>query len=155
MGHFQEENGTIGKNHHYHGLSPTSVIKTLASLLNPELVALEFQTRRYVVVTLSVEGRAMLAVIETGALLRNDRNANVNKLVTLYEKNDFSEYLRRIEKRARNLSYIKNREPNGALIASLGFSNTNICPLFSPVKLVEGIFSIFRQRHILGYFLLI
>ncbi len=42
----------------------------------------------------------MLAVIETGASLRNDRNANVNKLVTLYEKNDFSEYLRRIEKRA-------------------------------------------------------
>ncbi len=96
----QEENGTIGKHHHYHGLSPASVIKALASLQNPELVALEFQTRRYVVVTLSVEGRAMLAVIETDASLRNDRNANVNKLVTLYEKNDFSEYLRRIEKRA-------------------------------------------------------
>ena len=56
---------------------------------NPELAALEFQTRRYVVATLSVEGRAMLAVIETGASLKNDRNANVNKLVTLYEKIDF------------------------------------------------------------------
>ena len=76
-------------------------------------MALEFQTRRYVVVTLSVEGRAMLAVIETGASLRNDRNANVNKLVTLYEKNDFSEYLRQIEKRAGTRVIYKKENRTG------------------------------------------
>ena len=95
----QEEDGTIGRYHHHHGLSPTFIISALSSLQDPELVILECQTHRYIVVTLSVDGKAVLAVIETDAPLRNNRNANINKLVTLYEKNDFPDYLRRIKKR--------------------------------------------------------
>ena len=104
----QEEDGTIGRYHHHHGLSPTFIISALSSLQDPELVILECQTHRYIVVTLSVDGKVVLAVIETDAPLRNNRNANINKLVTLYEKNDFPDYLRRIKKRTEaRISYKK------------------------------------------------
>ena len=43
--------------------------------------------------------KAVLAVIEADAPLRNNRNASINKLVTLYEKSDYLGYLQRIEKR--------------------------------------------------------
>ena len=59
----------------------------------------DYQSHRYIVVTLSVDEKAVLAVIETDAPLRNNRNASINKLVTLYEKSDYLEYLHRIEKR--------------------------------------------------------
>lgn len=96
----QADDGALGRRHHYHGLSPESIVKALSSLQNPELVAFEYNTYRHIVVTLSVDGRAMLAVIETNAPLRGDRDARINKLVTLYEKDGCNEYLRRVEKRS-------------------------------------------------------
>ena len=96
----QADDGALGRRHHHHGLSPESIVKALSSLQNPELVAFEYNTYRHIVVTLSVDGRAMLAVIETNAPLRGNRDARINKLVTLYEKDGYNEYLRRVEKRS-------------------------------------------------------
>lgn len=94
-----KEKLALGRHHHCHNLSPKSVVAALLALQHPELVVAQIGTRRYVVVSLSVEGKAVLAVIEVNAPLRNDRNANINKLVTLYAKEKYPEYLRRLEKR--------------------------------------------------------
>ena len=91
-------------------MSPESIVKALSSLQNPELVAFEYNTYRHIVVTLSVDGRAMLAVIETNAPLRGDRDARINKLVTLYEKDEYNEYLRRVEKRSDILILYRNKK---------------------------------------------
>lgn len=40
----------------------------------------------------------IMVIIELNAGLENDRNANVNKLVTIYPKNNFEKAIRNIEK---------------------------------------------------------
>ena len=106
----QSDKDEKGVRHHHHGLSSSSIARALSCLHDPELVAFDARSFRYLVVTLSDKGKALLAIIETNAPLRGNRNARINKLVTIYEKDEYPSYATRLENRSEIRIYYKKIE---------------------------------------------
>ncbi len=79
--------GKTGK-HHYHGLEPMEIIDSLEALVNCLLIY-ETNPNRYAVLVLGNEKYQNIAVvIELNAGLSNDRFANINKVVTIFPKDN-------------------------------------------------------------------
>ena len=78
--------GSQGR-HHYHDLKPEEIHNVLITLQNSKKVIPSIDDR-YVVLTTVIAscGHPLIAIIDTHSPLMNDRNANINKLVTLYPK---------------------------------------------------------------------
>ena len=78
--------GSRGR-HHYHGLSVEEVYDVLLNLKNSIGVCPSFGSRYIILTTVIANcGYKIIAIIDTKAPLMNDRNANVNKLITFYPK---------------------------------------------------------------------
>lgn len=84
--------------HHSHGLDPKLIIDTL-SLLSKTFFVYESYSNRYTfLVDSTSEYESIAIVIELNAGLKNDRNANINKLVTIFPKDNLQKKISHIPK---------------------------------------------------------
>ena len=90
--------GAKGK-HNFHGLSPEEIYDSLHDLQNTKCIASVYESR-FVIVTSVIAscGDPIIAIVETGSPLTLNRNANINKVVTLYPKKKLDNYLNKIPK---------------------------------------------------------
>ena len=90
--------GAKGK-HNFHGLSPEEIYDSLRDLQNTRCIA-SVRESRFVIVTNIIAscGDPIIAIVETGSPLTLNRNANINKVVTLYPKKNLDNYLKKIPK---------------------------------------------------------
>lgn len=88
--------GQSGK-HHYHGLKPEEIISALESLLNTFFIYETYPNRYAVLVSGISEYQHMSVVIELNAGLSNNRNANINKLVTIFPKSNLDKKIAHID----------------------------------------------------------
>ena len=84
--------GQKGK-HHYHGLEPHDIIDALSILSDTSLIYETNQNRYAVIVDGNEQYKNISVVIELGAGLTNNRNAKINKLVTIFPKSNIEKKL--------------------------------------------------------------
>ena len=94
--------GMSGK-HHYHGLEPETIVDALSSLINSFFIYESYSDRYAVLVYGNEDFPNIMVIIELNAGLSNDRNANVNKLVTIYPKSDLEKLVSHIDE--KNILY--------------------------------------------------
>ena len=90
--------GKVGK-HHYHGLDAEEIIEVLSSLYKSVLIYKSYSNRYAVFVSGKKKKRVLVVVIELNAGLENDRNADINKLVTIYPKENYDEFIKHLDKK--------------------------------------------------------
>ena len=75
--------------HHHHGLKENDILNGLRSITDPHLI-IQAEFNRYLIVSLFISsfGLPLMIVVEINAVLRKDSKANVNKIVTIYPKDD-------------------------------------------------------------------
>ena len=83
--------------HNYHGLKPNEIIDALSHLISPILIY-ESHDDRYAIVVISNNNyKYIMMIFELNAGLENDRDANINKLVTIYPKSDIEKTINKID----------------------------------------------------------
>lgn len=87
--------GMIHK-HHCHGLEPIEIIEALSSLTNAFLIYETYQNRYAVLVKARNKYQNIAVVIEPNIGLSNDRNANINKLITIFPKDNLDKKIAHI-----------------------------------------------------------
>lgn len=85
--------------HHSHGLEPQLIIDVLSSLKESILIFESYFDRYAVLVFGNETYPIIMLVIELNAGLTNNRNAKVNKLVTIYPKSNLKKLLAHIDKK--------------------------------------------------------
>ena len=88
-----QEEGNKGK-HNFHGLTPNQIYDVLKGLLAPYCVYYSRNSR--IVITTFVENtrnEKIQLVLELHAPLENNRNANINKIVSIYPKKNLENKL--------------------------------------------------------------
>jgi len=84
--------------HHSHGLEPELIVESIRSLPNAFFI-FESYSNRYTVLVLSSDKYPCIAVvIELNAGLKNNRNANINKIVTIFPKDNLQKKILHIPK---------------------------------------------------------
>ena len=80
--------------HNYHDLSPENIVDALSSITEPYCI-LKTEISQYAILstTISHFGEPLMVIIEVGAGLDKNINANINKLVTLFPKRDIDKSL--------------------------------------------------------------
>ncbi|MCQ2796242.1 MAG: hypothetical protein MJ213_02885 [Bacilli bacterium] len=75
--------------HHFHGITVCEFLDALNFAYKPIGIYTTYRSR-YVIATLAVNStnENIVLVIEKGAGLKNNRNANINKLVSIYPKHN-------------------------------------------------------------------
>ena len=93
-------------NHNSHNLTPEEILDALGSINNPLVIFKNGD--RYGIVTsiISTKGKPLLLIIEVGAGLIGNIEANINKFVTMYPVNDLIRKLKPIKK--KDLIYLNN-----------------------------------------------
>ena len=90
--------GSKGK-HNFHGLLPEEIYDSLHDLQNARCIARVCDTRTVIVTSIVAScGDPIVVIVETGSSLTFNRNANINKIVTLYPKKKLDTYLSKISK---------------------------------------------------------
>lgn len=89
--------GKVGR-HHYHGLEPTDIVDALSLLQDPLIVYESYMERYAVIVFGNDKYTHLMIIIELNAGLENDRNANINKLVTIYPKDELDKTIKNLDK---------------------------------------------------------
>ncbi len=94
--------------HNYHGLTPKEIIDVLNSLTDPYCVY-NAKNDRYGIVSLIIGecGEPLIVIIEVGAGTIEDKDANINKLVTMYPKDNIKDLLSRMNK--KDILYYKQK----------------------------------------------
>ena len=92
--------------HHHHGLTESDVLEGLKSISDPHLI-ISTDQNRYLIVSLFISsfGFPLMIVIEIHSSLVTDLNANINKIVTLYPKDDIAGLIKKTA--SSNLLYKK------------------------------------------------
>lgn len=92
----QKEGDT--RSHNAHNLSPEKLVNALRSLHLSDQVVSSYDDR-YIIVSGETNelNEPIIAIIEIGASLINNRDANINKLVTIYPKRKLVEYLKKLK----------------------------------------------------------
>ena len=80
--------------HNYHDLSPEDIVDALSSITEPYCI-LKTEISQYAILstTISHFGEPLMIIIEVGAGLDKNINANINKLVTMFPKRDIDKSL--------------------------------------------------------------
>ena len=102
-------NQEIGEgSHHFHGLSPEEIVDTLANITDPYCI-IKTTFSRYAIMstTISHYGEPLMVIIEVGAGLGSNPSANINKLITIYPKDDIDKTIKNTE--AKNVLYVKRK----------------------------------------------
>lgn len=86
--------GGRGK-HNHHGLSKSTILSVLNNAYRP--IGIYTTNKRYVIATVIINStnEHLVLVVEKGAQLRNDRDANINKLITIYPRRNVLETITR------------------------------------------------------------
>ena len=79
--------GKKGK-HHYHGLEPQEIVNSLEILVNSFLIYETYSNRYTFIVSCDEKYQNIAIVIELNAGLSDNRNANINKMVTIFPKDN-------------------------------------------------------------------
>ena len=88
------------KSHNFHGLTPEDVFMSLASIKDPKYVFVtKFERYAIVSIELSHFDYPLMMVVEKGAGLQNDTEARVNKIITIYQKDQLDEYIEKVDER--------------------------------------------------------
>lgn len=96
--------GKIGR-HHYHGLRPDEIIELFINITRPNIIYRTYLNRIGILITIeSTSAKNFLLIIELNSTLLNKRNANINKLITIYPKDHFSRTMLSLTK---DILYIK------------------------------------------------
>ena len=92
--------------HNYHGLTVEDIFNSLNAMTNP-ICILKSKNNRYIVIPTycSSYDLPLMIVIEIGAGLINNQKANINKIVTIYPKSDFDNYISKVK--VDQILYIK------------------------------------------------
>ena len=92
--------------HNYHGLTPNDIVEALANLINPYCI-LKAKLERYLIVPVYISSfnEPLIIVVEKGAGLAINKNANINKIVTIYPKSDLDKMIEKTEE--NNVLYKK------------------------------------------------
>ena len=95
--------------HHHHGLTESDVLDGLRSITDPHLI-IQAEINRFLIVSLFISsfGLPLMIVVEINATLRNDNQASINKIVTIYPKDDIQGL---IEKTPEKQLLYKKQEP--------------------------------------------
>ena len=98
----------IGKSdsHNYHDLAPEDIYNAIKLTSDPECV-IKVKLNRYAIIPvyLSSYNLPLMVVIEVGAGLVNDKNANINKIVTIYPKDNLDKLIDKTNK--KDILFIK------------------------------------------------
>ena len=80
--------------HNYHGLTPKELVEVFNNLINPYCVFFTDLGRLGIISTIiSESGHPLMVVIEIGAGLISNSDANINKMLTMYPKDKLNKYL--------------------------------------------------------------
>ena len=92
--------------HNYHGLSPEDIYNALNSIEEPYCV-FRVKNERYAIIPTYISSfkEPLMVVIEKGSELINKKNANINKIVTIYPKSKIDSYLDKLNN--KDILYIK------------------------------------------------
>lgn len=92
--------------HNHHGLTSEDIIESLVCLTNPYAIFKTKQDRIAIITTTFTHfNQPLMIVIELNAALANNYSANINKIVTMYPKDDIDNYLSKINQ--KDIYYIK------------------------------------------------
>ena len=95
--------------HNYHDLSPEDIVDALSSITEPYCI-LKTEISQYAILstTISHFGEPLMVIIEVGAGLDRNINANINKLITMFPKRDIDKSLE--HKDQKDILYIKPKQ---------------------------------------------
>lgn len=81
------------KSHNFHNLSPQIIYDSLRAIKCPVAIykSKKYLNRFIIVTPIKYNQEHIIVIVEVGARLVNDINANINKLVTIYPKDKVSE----------------------------------------------------------------
>ena len=101
-----QEVGDKGK-HNYHGLTVEDIYDAIYSIRTPDFVYIA-KSSRYAVVSskLSHFNIPLVLIIEIGAGTTTDINANINKIVTIYPKDNLNGLITKMD--SKNVLYIRS-----------------------------------------------
>ena len=91
--------GNVGT-HNFHELTPEDIINALNNLLYPECV-IKVKQQRYAIIPtyISSFNEPLMVIIELNSGLIVNKNANINKIVTMYPKSNLDEYLNKLDEK--------------------------------------------------------
>ena len=80
--------------HNYHDLSPEDIVDALSSITEPYCI-LKTEISQYAILStmLSHFGEPLMIIIEVGSGNVADKEANINKLITMFPKRDIDKSL--------------------------------------------------------------
>ena len=86
--------------HNYHELTPEDIFNALNNMLVPQCV-IKVKNERYAVVPTFVSSfeEPLMIIIELNSGLIVNKNANINKIVTIYPKSNLDEYLNKLDEK--------------------------------------------------------
>ena len=95
--------------HNYHDLSPEDIVDALSSITEPYCI-LKTEISQYAILstTISHFGEPLMIIIEVGAGLDKNINANINKLVTMFPKGDIERTIKNMN--IKNLLYLNPKQ---------------------------------------------
>ena len=95
--------------HNYHDLSPEDIVDALSSITEPYCI-LKTEISQYAILstTISHFGEPLMVIIEVGAGLDRNINANLNKLITMFPKGDIERTIKNMD--VKNLLYLKPKQ---------------------------------------------
>lgn len=83
--------------HNYHDLSPKEVLDALNNIVSPYCIFKTKQDRLSIILScVCHEGKPLMAIVEINADLIDKKNAKINKLVSLYPKDDIDEIVNKL-----------------------------------------------------------
>ena len=83
------------RRHNYHGLTPIELVEVFYNLVDPYCLYITDLGRLGIISTITSEsGFPLISIIEIGAGLIGNVKANINKMVTLYPKDNLKRYLK-------------------------------------------------------------
>ena len=93
--------------HNYHELMPEDIFNALNNLCDPQCV-IKVKNERYAVIPAYVSSftEPLMVIIELNSGLILNKNANVNKIVTIYPKSNLNDYLEKLDE--KEVLYKKN-----------------------------------------------
>ena len=101
----EDEEKVDSESHTHHPLTPIDILDALNNMQNPYCVFKTKYDRISIVVScLSHYGEPLMAIIEIGADLINEKGSNINKLITMYPKDSIDRAIEKIP--AKRLLYV-------------------------------------------------
>ena len=86
--------------HNFHELTPEDIYYALNNVLDPECI-IKVKNERYAIIPTYISSfdEPLMIVIEIKTGLIENKNANINKIVTIYPKSNLDDYLEKLDEK--------------------------------------------------------